>query len=282
MPNIRNKRIIKVLITSPSDVQEERAIAKAVIFEWNERHSDIKGVVLAPIMFEDFPFGFKTKNNVSIQEHINQRIVDKCDFAIGILSTKIGASTIAVPGGIVEEIDLMLEAGKPVMLYVSDIPVSSDAIDHSQITKLDQFLKKESTKSLISSFSNREEFRIKLARDLDLQIQSLINEFNSVTIDPLEQDYENFYMHLSKDVYDTLIKLLTPNEELYNASHLVRPNIFLTSNNPLELIVNPGSASTEELGELLFEISQLYRMIGGSGIVFRPSEIEIKQGEALS
>jgi hypothetical protein len=231
MPNIRHERIIKVLIASPSDVQEEREIAKMVISDWNKLHSDNEGVVLAPIMWEDFPFEHITRSN-----YVNQIIFDKVDFVVGIFWTRIGTSTIAAPGGAVEEIDLMLKAGKPVMLYVSDIPVSPDAIDHSQKTKLDQFLKKESTKSLISSFSNREEFRIKLARDLDLQIQSLINEFNSVTIDPLEQEYENFYMNLSKDIYDTLIKFLTPNEELYNASHSVRPNRFLTSNNPLELI----------------------------------------------
>jgi hypothetical protein len=43
---------------------------------------------------------------------------------------------------------------------------------------------------------------------------------------------------------------------------------------PLTFIVDPGTATPEEIAELLAEISALYRMIGGSGITFTPSEVK--------
>ena len=42
---------------------------------------------------------------------------------------------------------------------------------------------------------------------------------------------------------------------------------------PLGILIDPGDASAEELGELFYEISELYRMMGGSGIDFRVSEV---------
>lgn len=41
----------------------------------------------------------------------------------------------------------------------------------------------------------------------------------------------------------------------------------------LEFVVDPGSAPAEEIGQLFFELSKLYRMIDGSGITFKPDDV---------
>jgi hypothetical protein len=41
----------------------------------------------------------------------------------------------------------------------------------------------------------------------------------------------------------------------------------------LVIYVEPGTASPEDIGSLMAEISKLYKMIGGSGISFRPEEV---------
>ncbi len=46
---------------------------------------------------------------------------------------------------------------------------------------------------------------------------------------------------------------------------------------PLQLLIDPGSATSEEIGELLFELSTLYRMIGGSGISFTMTDVREPQ-----
>ena len=43
---------------------------------------------------------------------------------------------------------------------------------------------------------------------------------------------------------------------------------------PLFVFVDPGTTSPKEVGELLNEISTLYRLLGGSGITFIPTEIK--------
>lgn len=41
---------------------------------------------------------------------------------------------------------------------------------------------------------------------------------------------------------------------------------------PLTILINPGSATAQEIASLLTEISTLYRMLGGSGITFTRAE----------
>lgn len=43
---------------------------------------------------------------------------------------------------------------------------------------------------------------------------------------------------------------------------------------PLGVYLDPGSASAEQIAELLTELSRLYRMLGGSGISFARTDIE--------
>lgn len=45
----------------------------------------------------------------------------------------------------------------------------------------------------------------------------------------------------------------------------------------ISLLINPGTASAEELADFIFEISKLYRIIGGGGIQFSVVEKEILQ-----
>ena len=42
---------------------------------------------------------------------------------------------------------------------------------------------------------------------------------------------------------------------------------------PLTVLVDPGSASPEQIGLLLAELSKLYRMVGGAGIVFTLTDV---------
>ena len=43
---------------------------------------------------------------------------------------------------------------------------------------------------------------------------------------------------------------------------------------PLVVLLDPGTATEEEAGELLADFSLLFRMIGGSGISFKPTDIK--------
>lgn len=51
----------------------------------------------------------------------------------------------------------------------------------------------------------------------------------------------------------------------------------LDDSSTFSIVIDPGSATPEEIGELLHEISVLYRMIGGSGITFVPTEVSTRE-----
>ena len=45
-------KVYRILIASPSDVEEEREIAVRVIQEWNDLHSYFRKIVLLPLRWE--------------------------------------------------------------------------------------------------------------------------------------------------------------------------------------------------------------------------------------
>ena len=84
-------------------------------------------------------------------------------------------------------------------------------------------------------------------------------------------------------IRERIARVEAPNpfvESLHN--YMRNINTSITHNNDIEIIVDSGSASPEEIGELLHEISYLYRLMGGSGIIFTPSKIEVNCEELIS
>lgn len=75
----------------------------------------------------------------SPQEIINNQILDKCDFLVGVFWTRIGTATTEYASGTVEEIEKHIAADKPAMLYFSSQPVVMDTVDPDQYSELSKF-----------------------------------------------------------------------------------------------------------------------------------------------
>src|SRR3546814_15730073 len=69
----------------------------------------------------------------------------------------------------VEEIDRTAAAGKPVMVYFSDRPISPSVINLEQFTKLSSFKAPTMQTALVGSFSSLGDLKAQLIRDLDRQ-----------------------------------------------------------------------------------------------------------------
>ena len=142
-------RVYRILIASPSDVEEEREIAVRVIQEWNDLYSYSRKVALLPLRWETHTapdYGTRP------QEVINRAIVDHCDLLVGIFWTRIGSPTGIAESGTIEEIERVGNAEKPIMLYFSRIGIDPDKIDLTQIEKLKQFKEKTYPNGLIESY----------------------------------------------------------------------------------------------------------------------------------
>lgn len=163
-------RVYRILIASPSDVEEEREVAVRVIQEWNDLYSYTRKVTLLPLRWETHT---APEYGTRPQEVVNRAIVDQCDLLVGIFWTRIGSPTGVAESGTLEEIERVGKAEKPVMLYFSRVPIDPEQIDVSQNERLKQFKATTYPKGLVESYRTQLEFRDKFAKQLELKVRDL-------------------------------------------------------------------------------------------------------------
>lgn len=164
-------KVFRLLIASPSDVEEEREIAVKTIQEWNDLNSHERQVVLLPLRWETHTAPEYGKRP---QEIINRQMVDYCDLVIGVFWTRIGSPTGVADSGTLEEIERVASQGKPVMLYFSQVKKDPNTIDLNQLKSLREFKEKTFPKALVENYSSQVEFRDKLAKQIEIQLRNLI------------------------------------------------------------------------------------------------------------
>jgi hypothetical protein len=161
-----NSRAFRILIASPSDVEEEREIVVRVIQEWNDLYSYSRGVVLLPLRWETHS---APEYGTRPQEVINRTVVDQCDLLVGAFWTRIGSPTGVADSGTLEEIARVAKAGKPIMLYFSKVGMDPDRIDLVQLNKLKAFKAATYPNALTESYKSHIEFRDKFASNWSLK-----------------------------------------------------------------------------------------------------------------
>ena len=159
-----------MLIASPSDLAEERAVAAAAIQEWNAMHAAAEGVVLLPVMWKTHA---RPESGVRPQEAINRQLVRDADILAGLFWTKLGTSTGVAESGTVEEIDQFVADGRPALLYFSRRPIDPERIDAKQLARLRRFKAATYRTALTGTFSDLDGLRRTLVRDLTSQVRAL-------------------------------------------------------------------------------------------------------------
>jgi len=162
-----NAKVFNLMIASPGDVASERSIIRNTIYEWNAVHSKKRSIVLLPISWESHS---SPEMGDSPQEIINNQILERCDFLVGVFWTRIGTPTNDYSSGTVEEIEKHIESGKPAMLYFSSQPVIMDTIDLKQIAKLKKFKRSCQKRGLYESYDSHADFKEKFNRHLQLKL----------------------------------------------------------------------------------------------------------------
>jgi hypothetical protein len=155
--------VCNVMIASPNDVQEERELAREVIWEWNYLHSKRTGVILMPVAWETHSVPDMSDRPQAI---INRQVLEDSDVLIGIFWTRLGTPTGQEVSGTVEEINEHVARGRPAMLYFSSAPVRPESVELEQLERLRQFKKDSETKGLIETYDSIGEFAAKLRTHL--------------------------------------------------------------------------------------------------------------------
>lgn len=171
--------VIKVMIASPSDVQEEREIIRDIISEWNAVNSESKKIVLMPVGWESHSYPIMGHRP---QEIINYQLLDKCDLLVATFWTRFGSPTGIQLSGTVEEIEKHMSLGKPAMIYFSNTEIKPGSIDEIQNKAVRDFKQKCKDKGLIENYDSKEEFRDKFHRQLAQIVNDHFHEENDEII----------------------------------------------------------------------------------------------------
>lgn len=164
-------RVFSVMIASPSDMEEERGLVNDVIADWNAAHARRRCVVLLAATWERDTHPELTGRP---QEIINAQVLSGADLVVGLFWSRIGSHTGKEEGGAVEEIKAHAGAGKPAMLYFSNVDIPQARIDLDQLSKLRAFRSWANAAGLVHQFHTREQFRADFSRHLAAKVETLL------------------------------------------------------------------------------------------------------------
>lgn len=166
-----NARVLKVMLASPSDVSQERRVARDVVHDWNAIHAEDRGVALMPVGWDTHS---SPEMGDSPQTIINKQVLAGCDLLVAIFWARLGSPTGGALSGTVEEIEEHLSRSRPAMIYFSSAPVRLDSVDSEQYSALLEFKTSCRSRGLIEEYDDVAAFREKFARQL---AQTVIRRF---------------------------------------------------------------------------------------------------------
>ena len=155
--------VYRVLIASPSDVEQERAAIRDLVYQWNDVYSPSTGVVLLPVLWETHAVPQMGDRPQGI---INRQLVENADLLIGVFWTKLGTHTGQAESGTAEEIEAFRQRGKPVLLYFSSAPVVPGSIDFHEFQRLQEYKQRLQSEGLLGEYSTLDELRVLVNRHL--------------------------------------------------------------------------------------------------------------------
>lgn len=170
----RTAEVLNILIASPSDVVEERAIVESAIHDWNASHFSNTGIMLNAIKWESHAY---PASGARPQAIINEQIVESGDILIAIFGYKLGTPTGTAQSGTIEEIEKFRKAGKYVALYFSTANIPRTA-DREQLEALEGFKRDRQKDTLYFEFEDASGLRNHLTRHLPKIIHDVREKLN--------------------------------------------------------------------------------------------------------
>ncbi len=160
----------RVLISSPSDLVEERKAVEAAIYAWTALHSDEMSVVAVPVMTETHA---RPAVSTRPQQAVNDQVVASADILIGMFWTRLGTNTGKAKSGTVEEIDQFREAGKPALVYFSQRSVNLAEVEGAQLQALADYKRALASQWYVGKFSTPDDLKQQVSQHLTREIREL-------------------------------------------------------------------------------------------------------------
>lgn len=145
----------ELLISCPGDVKEELQAIKRCVTRFNDLYSKALSINILPRHWSKSSY---SQSGDKPQNILNEQFVDDCDAAVAIFWTRFGTPTDQYGSGTEEEIFKMLDSGKQVFMYFSDVPVSPANMQSDQYKKVCDFKDKYKDKGLYFTYNSVDDF----------------------------------------------------------------------------------------------------------------------------
>jgi len=172
-----------------------------VIHRWNATHSRETGAILESVLWETHS---RPEMGDRPQGIINRQLGTMSDILIGTFWTRLGTRTGVAESGTAEEIEEFRKAGKPVLLYFSQIPAVPETIDQDQFRALLAYKEKLSKEGLYSAYGSIAELRDLVYRHLSSTIASIHR--GPAPADPGDESQRS--LQVFKSQYETFLRRL--------------------------------------------------------------------------
>ncbi len=159
--------VLKIMIASPEEVEEERRIVTGAIYRWNDTNASARQLVLLPVKWETH-----STPQLGVPAHtvINRQRLDDADIVIGIFGTLTGTPTEEYVSGTVEEIKKHVAAGKAAKIYFSEMPIPQKRVDQNQYSLVQKFREELNSSGLYAVYDSMQQFRDSFEHHLALEL----------------------------------------------------------------------------------------------------------------
>lgn len=145
----------RLLISCPGDVPtHDLEVVRKAVTRWNGIYGESFGSMILPVswgMHAAAEFGAPP------QDILNRQIVDRSDMCLALFANRLGTPTASAESGTAEEINRLSESGHYVAVLRSRRSVDPGLIDLDQAQRLQEYLHKISSNSLVLAYSTDDE-----------------------------------------------------------------------------------------------------------------------------
>ena len=144
-----------LLISCPGDIKDELKIIEQCVSRFNELYGNTLNI---SIITRHWSKSSYSQSGDKPQNILNKQFVNDCDAAVALFWTRFGTPTDEYGSGTEEEICKMLDAGKQVFMYFSDVPISPSTMETEQYKQILSFREKYKDKGLYFCYSSVKDF----------------------------------------------------------------------------------------------------------------------------
>lgn len=170
---MRNIKQIRVMISCPGNMGEEKEVVLEAIDEINRLIADRVGVSFFALDWERQTIGQLTDN---AQDAVNEQLMKDYDILIAIIGSKLGTPTKTAVSGTAEEIEDAIEKTnsefaklRAQIFFSTKAKESIEEIDTEELKKVQDFMKDiKENKAFVRTFDSIDDFRTQLDRALNV------------------------------------------------------------------------------------------------------------------